>query len=163
MIRSMLMASAILFALSLSANRASADEPAHVMLTPADVKWGDAPPVLAPGAKFAVLYGDPSKPALFIIRLKLPNGYKIAPHTHPTDENVTVLSGSFVMGMGDKVDAAKAKPYGAGSFLVTPAKNSHYASAKGETIVEVSAMGPFAINYINPADDPMAKAAPAKK
>ena len=134
--------------------RARAGEPAHVMLTPAEVKWGDAPPNLPGGAKLAVLYGDPGKEGLFIIRLKMPAGYRIPAHWHPTDENVTVLAGSFMMGMGDTLEASSGKLYPTGSFLVTPAKTNHFAMAKGETIVEVAAMGPFAITYVNPDDDP---------
>jgi quercetin dioxygenase-like cupin family protein len=128
-------------------------------MTPADLQWADAPPVFKKGAKMAVLYGDPSKAgALFIVRLKMPSGYKIMPHWHPTDENVTVISGSFAAGMGDTFDA-KAKALPAGSFASMPAKMHHFASAKGETVVEVSAMGPFQITYVNPADDPSKQAA----
>lgn len=131
-----------------------ADAPAP-MLTPAEMKWGDGPPTFPKGAKLAVLYGDPGKAGeLFIVRLKMPANYKIPAHWHPTDENITVISGTFLMGMGDKLDAAKARPFGPGSFLVTPAKNNHFAIAKGETIVEVAAIGPFAITYVNPSDDP---------
>src|SRR5262252_3303335 len=145
-----------------AASVAGADESTHVMLTPPDIQWGDAPPVLPPGAKLAVLYGDPGKTALFILRLKLPNGYKVPAHSHPADENVTVLSGSFSMGMGEKFDAAKMKAYGPGSFLVMPATSHHYAMTRGETIVEVAGMGPFGITYANPADEPSKHVASAK-
>src|SRR5215470_2721320 len=83
--------------------------PAHILLTPSQMKWGDPPPVLEKGASFAVVSGDPSKPGLFVMRLKMPAGYKIAPHWHPTDEHVTVLSGTFAMGMGEKFDKATMK------------------------------------------------------
>jgi quercetin dioxygenase-like cupin family protein len=149
-------ASSALF-FTLLASTVLADAPAK-MLTPKEVTWGDGPPTFPKGAKLAVLYGDPGKAGeLFIVRLKMPANYKIPAHWHPTDENITVLSGSFLMGMGDKLDAAKAKAYPPGSFLVTPAKTNHYALAKGETIVEVSAIGPFAITYVNPSDDPSKK------
>jgi hypothetical protein len=142
---------------------ALADSPPPPMLTPAEIKWGDVPPAFPKGAKLAVLYGDPAKTGeLFIVRLKMPANYKLPAHWHPTDENITVISGTFLMGMGDKLDAKKAKPYPAGSFMETPAKTNHYALAKGETIVEVSAMGPFAITYVNPDDDP-SKVPAAKK
>jgi quercetin dioxygenase-like cupin family protein len=142
------------FVLSLAASTALADAP-MAMLTPGDIKWGDAPPVFPKGAKMAVLYGDPSKAGeLFIVRLKVPAGYKIPAHWHPTDENVTVISGTFNMGMGDKLDPAKTKAFPAGSFAVAPAKVNHFALAKKEAIVEVSAMGPFAMTYVNPDDDP---------
>jgi uncharacterized RmlC-like cupin family protein len=132
------------------------------IVKPTDVKWGEAPPVFKKGAKMAVLYGDPKGKGLFIVRLKLPAGYKIMPHWHPTDENVTVISGSFAMGMGDKLDpGAKALP--PGSFASMPAKMHHFASAKAETVVEVAAMGPFAMIYVNPADDPSKKQASANQ
>lgn len=142
---------------------AQADTPAaadHTVIAADQVKWGDAPPILAKGAKLAVLFGDPSKDGLFIVRLKMPANYKVMPHWHPTDENVTVLSGSFAIGMGDKLDP-KSKAFGAGAFFSMPAKMHHYAFTTKETIVEVSAMGPFQLTYINPDDDP-SKAAAAK-
>jgi quercetin dioxygenase-like cupin family protein len=133
-----------------------ADVPA-TMLTAAEIKWGDGPPTFPKGAKLAVLYGDPSKAGeLFIVRLKMPANYKIPAHWHPTDENITVISGTFLMGMGDKLDSAKARAYAPGGFMVTPAKTNHFAIAKGETVVEVAAIGPFAITYVNPSDDPSA-------
>lgn len=137
-----------------------ADEPAaHTMVTPAELKWGDAPPALPPGAKLAVLAGDPSKPGLFIMRLKLPAGYKIPAHWHPTDEHISVVSGSFAAGMGDKLDAAKMTALPPGGFATMPAKMHHFAMAKKDTIIELTAIGPFQITYINPADDPTKAAA----
>ena len=126
-------------------------------MSPDDIKWGDPPPVFNKGGKMAVMLGDPSKPGMFIVRLKMPAGYKIMPHWHPTDENVTVISGSFAVGMGDKMDP-KAKAYPPGSFFSMPAKMHHFAFAKKETIVEVSGMGPFALTYIDPDDDPSKQA-----
>lgn len=140
-----------------AAGPATAD---HTAMAPDEIKWGDAPPMLQKGAQLAVVYGDPSKDGLFIVRLKMPAKYKIMPHWHPTDENVTVLSGGFAVGMGDKVDP-KAKVMPAGSFVSLPAKMHHFAFTTKPTIVEVSAMGPFVLNYINPADDP-SKAAQTK-
>jgi quercetin dioxygenase-like cupin family protein len=152
----------IAFVLSMAASTALADAPMP-MLTPGDIKWGDAPPVFPKGAKMAVLSGDPSKPGeLFIVRLKMPAGYKIPAHWHPTDENVTVISGTFNMGMGDKLDPAKTKAFPAGSFAVAPAKVNHFAVAKTAAIVEVSAIGPFAMTYVNPADDPSKTASATK-
>ncbi len=131
--------------------RADADE--HRVAGPGDIKWGDAPPVFNKGAQMAVLYGDPSKEGLFIVRLKMPAGYKIMPHWHPTDENVTVVSGTFAVGMGDRLDP-KARLMPAGSFFSLPARMHHFAFTRHPTVVEVSGLGPFAINYINPDDDP---------
>ena len=130
----------------------------HTMVTPNDVKWGPAPPFLPAGAQFAVLSGDPSKAELFTIRLKAPDGYKIMPHWHPTDENVTVLQGAFMMGVGEKFDQAAAHEMPVGSFIRMPKGTRHYAMAKGETVVQVHAIGPFIINYVNPNDDPRKQA-----
>jgi hypothetical protein len=133
---------------------AGATKPGHVIVSPADIKWGDAPPVFEPGAKMAVLQGDPSKPGLFTIRLKGPDGYKIAAHWHPTTEHLTVISGTFYLGMGDKLDEKKGTAMGPGAFGTMPAKMHHYAWMKGETELQVYGMGPFALIYVNPADDP---------
>jgi quercetin dioxygenase-like cupin family protein len=130
----------------------------HAMITPNDVKWGPAPPALPAGAQMAVLSGDPSKAGLFTIRVKFPDGYKIPPHWHPTDENVTVLEGSFAMGTGEKFDEAAAHEMTVGSFIHMPKGMRHYARAKGETVVQVHAEGPFVINYVNPNDDPRKQA-----
>lgn len=125
----------------------------HRTITPSEVKWTEPPPSLPKGSSVAVLYGDPSKPGLFIMRAKVPANYKVMPHWHPTDENITVLSGSVAVGMGDKLDP-KAKGVPAGSFISLPAKMHHFFIAKKESVFEVSAMGPFQLIYINPEDDP---------
>jgi quercetin dioxygenase-like cupin family protein len=134
----------------------AADAP-HGMYTPDSIKWGDAPPSLPKGAKLAVLYGDPGKEGLFVVRLKLPANYKIAAHSHPTDEIVTVLSGTFLVGMGDKLDPKAVKGFPTGSTVVAPATVNHFAMTKQPAVIEISAMGPLAINYANPADDPSKK------
>ena len=126
----------------------------HKMFAPGDVKWMDGPPSLPPGAKIAILEGDPAKPGPFTIRLQAPDGYKIAAHTHPTDERVTVISGTFHMGMADKFDEAAGHEMVTGSFALMPAGTKHFAWATGETVVQVHGTGPFVINYVNPADDP---------
>jgi hypothetical protein len=121
--------------------------------------WGPAPDAFPPRAKMAVVAGDPTKPARFTIQLRMPDGYTVRPHFHPNDESVTVKQGTFLFGMGDTFDASKAKAMNAGDKGSVPAKMHHFATAKGVTIVEVSAMGPFAITYVNPADDPRKQAA----
>ncbi|HEY7194915.1 MAG TPA: cupin domain-containing protein [Gemmatimonadales bacterium] len=123
------------------------------------LKWGPAPAVFPAGAKMAVLQGDPSKPELFTVRLEFPAGYTIAPHVHPTDEHITVISGTFLVGMGDKADFTNPVVLPVGGFITAPAKMAHFARAKGATVVQVSAIGPFALTYVNPADDPQKKAA----
>ena len=137
---------------------ASAPMPAdHIMLKPGDIKWGPAPGSLPPGAMAAVLDGDPSAPGLFTMRLKAPPGYKIPAHSHPADEHVTVISGSLYMGLGDKLDPAKSVMMMPGSFMVMKQGTHHFAWCKGECIVQLHGMGPWGINYVNPADDPRNK------
>ena len=116
--------------------------------------WGPAPPVLPKGAQIAVLSGDPSKDGLYVLRLKMPANYKIPAHNHPTSEYVTVISGKFHIGMGDKLDEKKGVELRAGGFGEAPAHMNHYAWASEETVVQVHGQGPFAITYVNPADDP---------
>lgn len=124
------------------------------MSTPDEVKWGDVPPIFAKGAQMAVLEGNPSGTGYFTVELKMPDGYKVMPHWHPKTERVTVISGDFHAGMGDKMDEAGAKDFPPGSFVSIPPHMHHFAFAKGETIVQVSGPGPFALTYVNPADDP---------
>jgi quercetin dioxygenase-like cupin family protein len=129
-----------------------------VSVTAADIKWGPAPPDLPKGVGLAVLHGDPSKKAPFTARLKMPPGYKIPPHWHTRDEQLTILSGLLILHMGDKMDAP-ATDLGPGSFHFLPAKMHHAAEAKGETVVQIDGMGPFDIHYLNPADNPNKSAA----
>ena len=137
-----------------------------VVMPAADIQWTDAPAVLPAGAKFAVLHGNPMAAGPFTIRLQMPDGYKIMPHWHPTDEAVTVISGEFDANMGDKFDETGAHSLPAGSFALMPAHMHHFGFAKGDTTVQVSGMGPFKLVYVNPADDPSGmqgkKAAPKK-
>jgi len=126
----------------------------HKIFGPTELTWGDAPPGLPAGGKMAVLDGDPNKKGSFTVRLQTPNGYKIAPHTHPTAENITVISGTLHLGMGDKFDESAAREMIAGSFAVMPAGMKHFVWTTGETIVQIHATGPFEIKYVNPADDP---------
>ena len=136
--------------------------PMHVMKAPAEMTWGDAPPVFEKGASFTVVSGDPGKAGLYVVRLKMPAGYKVMPHWHPTDEHVTVVSGTFALGMGDKLDEATMTSLPAGGYALLPAEMHHYAMAKTEAIVQVHGMGPFAITYVNPADDPSKRTATGK-
>lgn len=127
------------------------------MVTPADVKWVDAPPTFPAGAKLAVLSGDPATADIFCMRAKFPANYKFPAHYHSVAETITVISGTFFVGTGDTVDAAKAKALPSGSFGVIPAKAHHYAFTKEETVVQLNCMGPFDLVYVNPADDPSVK------
>src|ERR1700730_918268 len=126
--------------------------------TPDQVKFGPAPAFLPPGAQLAVLEGDPmASSGDFTIRLKMPDGYKVAPHTHPNRENVTVLSGTLKVGMGDQFDGSKMAAFPAGSFAYMDPSMHHYAAASGETVIQIHGMSPVKFNYINPADDPSPK------
>lgn len=147
------------------ATKAKPAGPAPVVVTPDKIQWGPAPPVFPAGAQFAVIAGDPSKAGPFIVRLKFPDGYRVMPHWHPTAENVTVISGEFHVGMGDKFDESSMLTLPASSVAVVPAHHNHYAMAKGESVVQVNATGPFKLVYVNPADDPthgQANSAPKK-
>jgi len=126
----------------------------HKIVGPTEMTWGDAPPGLPSGAKMAVLDGDPSKKGSFTVRLQAPAGYKVPPHTHPTTERVTVISGSFHLGMGEKFDEAAGPELSPGSFAVLPAGMAHFAWSTGESVVQIQSEGPFQIKYVNPADDP---------
>ncbi len=132
---------------------AAADE--HKVLTPGDMKWSPAPPSLPKGAEMAVLYGDPGKDGLFAMRLKFPSGYRIPPHSHPKPEIVTVISGTFRIGMGDAADPAKAQAVPPGGFFAFPPGMTHFVPpADEETVVQVNSTGPWGITYVNPKDDP---------
>jgi quercetin dioxygenase-like cupin family protein len=117
-----------------------------------DIKFGPAPSVFPPGAEMAVLQGDPSVAgAIFTVRLRMPSGYVIPAHWHPTDENVTVISGTFLVGIGDRYDRAKLlPPLRAGGFITAPANVNHFATVKGLTVVQVHAIGPFQMTFVDP-------------
>ncbi|HKO22721.1 MAG TPA: cupin domain-containing protein [Candidatus Eisenbacteria bacterium] len=126
----------------------------HVVFTQPDIKWGPAPAGLPTVAMAAVLQGNPGETGEFTVRLKLPANAKIMPHFHATDENVTVISGQFLIGMGDTFDQKTMKAMPQGSFTILPATMHHYAMAKTPCVVQVHGMGPFSITYVNPNDDP---------
>ena len=136
----------------------AASDSTHVMLTPDAIQWGPAPPALPPGAQAAVLAGDPSKAGEpFTIRAKFPDGYKVPPHWHPTDEHVAVLQGTLLIGMGERFDVAAARELPVGGFAKMPKGVRHYAQARGETVIQVHGTGPFELTYVNAADDPRGK------
>jgi hypothetical protein len=128
----------------------------HIMVTPNDLKWADVPS-LPPGAKVAVIEGPMDQATPFTIRLKLPADYKIPAHWHPAIEHVTVLSGTFNLGMGDKLDPTKTTALPAGSMAIMQPKTNHFGWTKEETIVQVHGVGPWGVNYVDPADDPRKK------
>ena len=130
---------------------------AHKIVSAQEVKWGPAPPSIPPGAQAAVLYGDPGKEGLFSLRLKLPSGYNIPPHTHPKPEVVTVISGTFRLGMGEKADKSKGQALSAGSFFALPPGMVHFAFADEDTVIQLNSTGPWGLTYVNTADDPRKK------
>ena len=129
----------------------------HVMADASSVTWGDGPPSLPPGAKLAVISGDPSVAGPFTVRAQVPAGYKVPPHWHPGDENLTILSGTVALGMGDVWDEKAMRPVGAGGYAGLPAQMHHYFLAKTAATFQIHGMGPFAITYVNAADDPQQK------
>jgi len=125
--------------------------------TAPDLKWGAAPPALPAGAQMAVVSGDPGKAVMFKVELKMPAGYAVPAHWHPTDETVTVVSGKIGYGMSAKLDKAKAKWAGPGGSVTMKAKHDHWVFANAPATIAVSGMGPFVITYVNPKDDPRHK------
>jgi quercetin dioxygenase-like cupin family protein len=121
---------------------------------PTSVEWKAGPAALPPGAKMAVLEGDPTKEGPFVVRFQFPDGYHVAPHTHPKTERVTVVSGILYLAAGEALDRTSAKKLPAGSFGYWPAGMKHTAWSEGETIIQLHGIGPWQINYVNPADDP---------
>jgi quercetin dioxygenase-like cupin family protein len=125
------------------------------ILVPADrVQWGPAPPALPPGAKISVLEGSPAEKGPVTLRLQFPAAYTIPPHWHSMTENVTVLSGTLNVGMGDSVKRQASQALAAGGFVSLPANMHHHARTAEPTVVQINLEGPFDIFYVNPADDP---------
>src|ERR1043166_3645841 len=144
----------LVLAAALVATAASAADKMDRVQGSSAVKWGPAPPSLPKGAQVAVLSGDPGKDGPFVIRLKLPANYQVPAHHHPTAESVTVLSGSFHAGMGDKLDKKKSLEFKPGGFAQLPANMNHFAWTTADTVIQINSSGPFEIIYVNAADDP---------
>lgn len=138
---------------------AHANAAGHVSFTPDEIKWAPGPPTLPAKTEFASLTGDMTKKgSLFTIRLRVPDGWKVPPHFHPTAENVTVIEGTLRFGFGDKLDESALTDLPAGSFHMIPKGVHHYAVAKGKTVIQLHAIAPWGITYVNPADDPSKQA-----
>ncbi len=121
----------------------------HALVNGQGIQWGDALPCFAPGAKLAVVEGNPLAPGkVWTVRLLLPDGYVVNPHWHPTDENVTVLSGTLLFGFGQHYDESGMTAYGKDGFFTAPAGESHYVRARGRTEIQVHGLGPFALIYV---------------
>ncbi|PWB83659.1 MAG: hypothetical protein C3F11_05465 [Methylocystaceae bacterium] len=135
----------------------------HKVFLPKDIQWQAAPASLPAGAEAAVLFGDPAKEGAFVIRLKAPKGYRIPPHTHPKPEVVTVISGKIDLGMGPAADRASAEALPAGSLSTMPPGVVHYVFVDEESVVQIDAIGPWGIDYVDPRDDPRNQIAPAQR
>ncbi len=134
----------------------SPPRPQQVLLAPDEIRWVDGPPVL-PGAKMAVIEGEPKTPGPFTMRIKAPANSKLPPHWHPAIEHVTVIAGTFHVGMGEQFEPAQAKALPVGSFMVMPPKVPHFVFFKEETVIQVHGIGPWELHFVNPADDPRKK------
>jgi hypothetical protein len=142
-------------AVSTAAAQAAPQGESHAVIAlPGQITWGPSPPSLPAGAQAAVLEGDPAKAGPFTLRIRAPDGYRIPPHSHPGIEHVTVLSGTFRVGMGDKFDASKLTDLPKGTFAALMPGTRHFAQTKGETVLQLHGTGPWNIVYVNPADDP---------
>jgi uncharacterized RmlC-like cupin family protein len=118
----------------------------NLVIFPADIHF-----VGKEGAtQYATLFGDPKMAGFYVIRVKLPAGYKNAPHWHPDDpRTVTVISGTIYFALGDKFDESKLRPYPVGTFYTEPARVPHYNWTKdGEVILQVAGYGPSASNPV---------------
>ena len=147
----------ILFAVVFDQARLSAQETQSGdmrLYPPTNIEWKDGPAALPAGAKAALLEGDPTKEGPFVVRFQFPDGYHVAPHTHPKTERVTVISGALYLATGEALDRNSAKKLPAGSFGYWPAGMKHTAWAEGDTVIQLHGIGPWQINYVNPADDP---------
>jgi quercetin dioxygenase-like cupin family protein len=138
-------------------NVAAAPTP-HIILTEAEFKWMDQPPMMPPGGKITVLEGDPAGTGEYTMRASLPPNYRVPPHFHPGDEHVTVLSGTFYAGLGDAFDEKQMKVLHAGGFMMMPKGCHHFAMVGVEgAMIQIHGNGPFGITYLNPKDDPRYK------
>jgi len=126
----------------------------HLVVQHGQLTWGPAPPVFAAGAELAVVQGDPGGDGFYVVRLRVPDGYKIMPHWHPAAENVTVISGTMHVAAGDKFDTTKGDAIAAGGYVSLPSLMHHYAWSEGPTEIQVHGVAPFALIYLDPKDDP---------
>lgn len=125
----------------------SATALSHKILHSGDLKWT---PIIK-GCDMAAVNGDPSaEGAPFVIRLRCTEGTRIPAHWHPADENVTVLKGTFQVGMGEKFDDTKLETMNVGNFVSMPKEMRHFALNKTDTIIQVHGAGPFKVNWVNP-------------
>jgi len=130
----------------------------QLLYSPEMVEWQAAPASLETGAEVAVLEGNPSEAGVFTMRIKMPDEFIISPHWHPGVERVTVVSGQFYLGTGEELNREAADQLPPGSYTSIPPEMRHYAIADSETVVQLTSVGPWEINYVNPANDPRLRA-----
>ena len=121
---------------------------AAIAFSPDTVVWNDGPPTLPPGTKMAVLEGNPRAEGIFTMRVRVPAGAALAPHSHPRDERVPILSGAVELGFGTKADRTATKRYGAGSFYVNPSGEAHYLFFPEETVMQMTGVGPWEMHPV---------------
>lgn len=126
----------------------------HLLYTPEDIEWSSGPASVEEGIKIAVLEGDPAEHGVFTMRLFMPDGSYISPHWHPNVERVTVISGLFHLGSGEVKDKENTVALEPGSYTSMPPEMVHFAIAEGDTVIQLTTVGPWEINYVNPEDDP---------
>lgn len=129
-----------------------------LMYRPDDLEWEDGPDSFEEGSEMAILEGDPGEHAVFTMRFRLPDGFEINPHTHPAVERVTVISGTFNLGHDEEFGEGDVTELPAGSHFSIPPGHVHYAYTEGETIIQLSSVGPWEIEYVDSADDPRLRA-----
>lgn len=145
-----------LITLVISSADVAAQAAAHVMVAPDELKWV-AVSALPPGAQMAVIEGPLNEAVPFTVRLRLPANYQIPAHWHPAIEHVTVLSGTFNVGLGNTLERSKTHRMSAGSVGIIPPRTNHFGWTAGETTLQLHGVGPWAVHYVNPADDPRNK------
>ena len=126
----------------------------HLMYAPDDIEWDDGPESLEEGAEFAMLEGDAGEREIFTMRIRMPDEFRISPHTHTGVERVTIIDGTFRLGHGEEFEPEEATALEAGSYFSIPPGHEHFAQTDGETTIQLSSLGPWEIEYIDPDDDP---------
>lgn len=157
----LVLATALTLLVSSGATAQDSDRPvhdpgpdAHVTYHADNVEWQDGPASFEAGSQMAILEGNPGEPGVFTMRIRMPDGFRISPHWHPSPERVTVLSGTFHLGAGDVLDADDTTPLGPGTYTSMPPGMRHYAITEGETVIQLTSTGPWEIEYVSPEEDP---------
>lgn len=150
------------FAVASFSQEKKASDSAHKIVHFSDLKWVG----IMKGCELAPVSGDFNADGeAFVLRIRCGDGIKVPAHWHPTDENITVLKGTFLVGMGETFDESKLQTMNVGNFTTMPKEMRHFALSKGETIVQIHGTGPFKVNWVNPSEvqPPDAPAAVAPK